>query len=296
MRKFLTPAIILAAAVVYSSLVVVTEGTRGIMLRFGKVHRDADNKVRIYEPGLHFKIPFIDNLKVLDARIRTLDDGQADRFVTAEKKDLLVDSYVKWKINDFGRFYTSTGGGDYMQASNLLRRKVNDRLRSEIGSRTIKDIVSGTRGELMEEAKKALNTGQDSTAELGIEVIDVRVKQINLPDEVSASIYQRMRAERDAVAREHRSQGKEKAAFIQADVDRKVTLILANANKTSQELRGSGDATAAKVYADAFGSEPQFYSFVRSLKAYEASFSNPENMMILKPDSDFFRFMQAPKK
>lgn len=295
MRRFLTPIIIALISVIYSSVVIVSEGTRGIMLRFGKVHRDADNKVVVYNPGLHFKIPFIDNIKVLDARIRTLD-GQADRFVTVEKKDLLVDSYVKWRVSDFGRFYTATGGGDYAQAANLLRRKVNDRLRSEIGSRTIKDIVSGTRGELMAGAKKALNTGQDSTAELGIEVIDVRVKQINLPDEVSSSIYQRMRAERDAVAREHRSQGKEKAAFIQADVDRRVTLILANANKTAQELRGAGDATAAKLYTDAFAQQPEFYSFVRSLKAYENSFSHSENLMIVKPDSDFFRFMQAPQK
>ena len=295
MRKFLLPIIVVIAAVLYSSVVVVTEGSRGIMLRFNKVQRDAENKVVVYEPGLHFKLPLIDSIKVLDARIRTLD-GSATRFVTVEKKDLLVDSYVKWKISDFGRFYTATGGGDYNQASSLLSRKVNDRLRSEIGTRTIKDIVSGTRGELMAGAKKALNSGQDSTSELGIEVVDVRVKQINLPDEVSSSIYQRMRAERDAVAREHRSQGKEKAAFIQADVDRKVTLILANANKTAQELRGNGDAAAAKLYSQAFAQEPQFYSFIRSLKAYESSFEGSDNMMILKSDSDFFRFMQAPKK
>ncbi|WP_439236009.1 protease modulator HflC [Lonepinella koalarum] len=293
MRKYLTPIVIVLALVLYSSLVVVHEGSRGIMLRFGKVQRDVDNKVKIYSPGLHFKLPILDSMKLLDARIKTLD-GQADRFVTVEKKDLLVDSYVKWRISDFGRFYTSTGGGDYTQASNLLRRKLNDRLRSEIGSRTIKDIVSGTRGELMADAKKSLSTGQDSTAELGIEVIDVRVKQINLPDEVSSSIYQRMRAERDAVAREHRSQGKEKAAFIQADVDRKVTLITANANKTAQELRGEGDANAAKLYSDAFAHETEFYSFLRSLKAYENSFSGAENMMILKPNSEFFRYMQAP--
>ena len=295
MRKFLLPIIVVIAAVLYSSVVVVTEGTRGIMLRFNKVQRDAENKVVVYEPGLHFKLPLIDSIKVLDARIRTLD-GSATRFVTVEKKDLLVDSYVKWKISDFGRFYTATGGGDYNQASSLLSRKVNDRLRSEIGTRTIKDIVSGTRGELMAGAKKALNSGQDSTSELGIEVVDVRVKQINLPDEVSSSIYQRMRAERDAVAREHRSQGKEKAAFIQADVDRKVILILANANKAAQELRGNGDAAAAKLYSQAFAQEPQFYSFIRSLKAYESSFEGSDNMMILKSDSDFFRFMQAPKK
>ena len=295
MRKFLLPIIVVIAAVLYSSVVVVTEGTRGIMLRFNKVQRDAENKVVVYEPGLHFKLPLIDSIKVLDARIRTLD-GSATRFVTVEKKDLLVDSYVKWKISDFGRFYTATGGGDYNQAASLLSRKVNDRLRSEIGTRTIKDIVSGTRGELMAGAKKALNSGQDSTSELGIEVVDVRVKQINLPDEVSSSIYQRMRAERDAVAREHRSQGKEKAAFIQADVDRKVILILANANKAAQELRGNGDAAAAKLYSQAFAQEPQFYSFIRSLKAYESSFEGSDNMMILKSDSDFFRFMQAPKK
>ncbi|WAX72558.1 protease modulator HflC [Gallibacterium anatis] len=294
MRKFLIPVLVVIAVIVYASIIVVPEGTRGIMLRFGKVQRDADNKVVVYSPGLHFKIPFIDGIKILNARIQTLD-GQADRFVTVEKKDLLVDSYVKWRIADFGKFYTSTGGGDYLRADSLLRRKVNDRLRSEIGSRTIKDIVSGTRGELMLDAKKALNTGAESTSELGIEVVDVRIKQINLPVEVSSSIYQRMRAERDAVAREHRSQGREKAAFIQADVDRKVTVILANANRKAQELRGEGDAVAAKVYADSFGQAPEFYNFIRSLKAYEKSFAQSDNMMILKPDSEFFQFMQRPQ-
>ena len=294
MRKFLIPVLVVIAVIVYASIIVVPEGTRGIMLHFSKVQRDADNKVVVYSPGLHFKIPFIDGIKILNARIQTLD-GQADRFVTVEKKDLLVDSYVKWRIADFGKFYTSTGGGDYLRADSLLRRKVNDRLRSEIGSRTIKDIVSGTRGELMLDAKKALNTGAESTSELGIEVVDVRIKQINLPVEVSSSIYQRMRAERDAVAREHRSQGREKAAFIQADVDRKVTVILANANKTAQELRGEGDAVAAKIYADSFGQAPEFYNFIRSLKAYEKSFAQSDNMMILKPDSEFFQFMQRPQ-
>lgn len=294
MRKFLIPVLVVIVVIVYASIIVVPEGTRGIMLRFGKVQRDADNKVVVYSPGLHFKIPFIDGINILNARIQTLD-GQADRFVTVEKKDLLVDSYVKWRIADFGKFYTSTGGGDYLRADSLLRRKVNDRLRSEIGSRTIKDIVSGTRGELMLDAKKALNTGAESTSELGIEVVDVRIKQINLPVEVSSSIYQRMRAERDAVAREHRSQGREKAAFIQADVDRKVTVILANANKTAQELRGEGDAVAAKIYADSFGQAPEFYNFIRSLKAYEKSFAQSDNMMILKPDSEFFQFMQRPQ-
>ncbi len=295
MRKLLLPVLAVIAFVLFQSVIVVQEGQRGIMLRFNKVHRDADNKVIIYEPGLHFKVPVIDQLKTLDARIQTLD-GQEDRFVTVEKKDLLVDSYVKWRISDFGQFYNSTGG-DYQKASDLLRRKVNDRLRSEIGSRTIKDIVSGSRGELMAGAQKALNAGEDGAERLGIEVVDVRVKQINLPNEVSSSIYQRMQAERAAVAREHRSQGEEKAEFIRADVDRKVVLILANANKTAEELKGQGDAEAAKIYADAFKQEPEFYSFVRSLKAYEESFAaGSNNMMLLKPDSEFFRFMKAPTK
>ena len=295
MRKLLLPVLAVVAFVLFQSVIVVQEGQRGIMLRFNKVHRDADNKVVVYEPGLHFKVPFIDQLKTLDARIQTLD-GQEDRFVTVEKKDLLVDSYVKWKISDFGQFYTSTGG-DTQKASTLLQRKVNDRLRSEIGSRTIKDIVSGSRGELMAGAQKALNDGEDGAERLGIEVVDVRVKQINLPNEVSASIYQRMQAERAAVAREHRSQGEEKAEFIRADVDKKVVLILANANKTAEELKGQGDAEAAKIYAEAFKQEPEFYSFVRSLKAYEESFAaGSNNMMLLKPDSEFFRFMKAPTK
>lgn len=295
MRKLLIPIIAVVAFVLFQSIIVVQEGQRGIMLRFNKVQRDADNKVVVYEPGLHFKMPLIDQLKTLSSKIQTLD-GQEDRFVTVEKKDLLVDSYVKWRISDFAQFYTATGG-DYQKASDLLRRKVNDRLRSEIGSRTIKDIVSGSRGELMAGAQKALNSGEDGAEKLGIEVVDVRVKQINLPNEVSSSIYQRMQAERAAVAREHRSQGEEKAEFIRAETDRKVVLILANANKTAEELKGQGDAQAAKIYADAFSQEPQFYSFIRSLKAYEESFAEGKNnMMLLKPDSQFFRFMQAPTK
>lgn len=295
MRRFILPVLTVLAFVLYLSVIVVQEGERGIMLRFNKVQRDSDNKVVVYKPGLHFKIPLIDNLKVLDAKIQTLD-GAEDRFVTVEKKDLLVDSYVKWKINNFARFYTTTGG-DYQKASSLLKRKVNDRLRSEIGSRTIKDIVSGSRGELMVGAKNSLNKGKDGAERLGIQVIDVRVKQINLPNEVSTSIYQRMRAERNAVAKEHRSQGQEKAEIIRAEVDKKVTLILANANKTAQELKGEGDATAAKIYADKFKQAPEFYSFIRSLKAYEESFAKGQNnMMLVKPNSEFFRFMQAPTK
>lgn len=295
MRKLLLPVMAICAFVLFQSIVIVSEGERGIMLRFNKVQRDAEQKVVVYEPGLHFKVPFIDSMKRLDARIKALDPKEA-RFITVEKKDLLVNSYVKWKISDFGQFYTSTGG-NYQKAEDLLRSKVNDRLRSEIGSRTIKDIVSGSRGEVMAGAQKALNSGESGAEKLGIEVVDVRVKQINLPNEVSSSIYQRMRAERDAVAREHRSQGEEKAEFIRAEVDKKVTLIEANAKKTAEELQGAGDAEAARIYTNVLGSEAEFYAFMRSLKAYEASFTeNQSNMLIVKPDSDFLRFMKSPTK
>lgn len=176
-----------------------------------------------------------------------------------------------------------------------MKRKISDRLRSEIGSRTIKDIVSGSRGELMDDARTALNTGADSTADLGIEVVDVRVKQINLPAEVSNSIYQRMRAERTAVAREHRSQGREQAEIIRADVDRRVTVMQAEAESKSRTLRGQGDATAAKIYADAYSKDPEFYSFIRSLKAYENSFRGKQDLLVIKPGSDFFQYMQSPQ-
>ncbi|MGL5533138.1 MAG: protease modulator HflC [Plesiomonas shigelloides] len=294
MKKFIIPAVIVAVLLGSSSLFVVKEGERGIVLRFGKVKRDGQDVVQVYNPGLHLKMPFIDSVKLLDARVQTMDD-QADRFVTAEKKDLIVDSYVKWGIKDFGGYYLATGGGNMLQAEALLKRKISDRLRSEIGSRTIKDIVSGSRGELMDDARTALNTGADSTADLGIEVVDVRVKQINLPAEVSNSIYQRMRAERTAVAREHRSQGREQAEIIRADVDRRVTVMQAEAESKSRTLRGQGDATAAKIYADAYSKDPEFYSFIRSLKAYENSFRGKQDLLVIKPGSDFFQYMQSPQ-
>ncbi|MGL5759424.1 protease modulator HflC [Plesiomonas sp.] len=293
MNKFVIPAVIVAVLIGSSSLFVVPEGERGIMLRFGKVKRDSQDVVQVYNPGLHLKAPFFDSVKMLDARVQTMDD-QADRFVTAEKKDLIVDSYVKWKIQDFGRYYLSTGGGNMQQAEALLKRKISDRLRSEIGSRTIKDIVSGSRGELMDDARNSLNTGADSASDLGIEVVDVRVKQINLPAEVSNSIYQRMRAERNAVAREHRSQGREQAEILKADVDRRVTVMQAEAESKARSMRGEGDATAAKIYADAYSKDPEFYAFIRSLKAYENSFRGKQDMMVLKPDSDFFKYMKTP--
>lgn len=274
-----------------SSVFIVSEGQRGIVFQFKKIERDAAGEMIVYEPGLHFKWPLIEDVKKLDARIQTLDEAP-DRFVTSEKKDLMVDSYVKWKIVDFSTFYLRTAG-NVENAKALLKQKVNNGLRSEFGNRTIKEIVSGDRDGIM---AKALESASSSREDLGIEVIDVRVKAINLPKEVSSSIYDRMRAERTAVAKEHRSQGQEQSEILRATIDAKVTVMLADAQKKAFEIRGEGDALAAKVYADVYSKDPEFYGFVRSLEAYEKSFSSKSDIMVVKPDSDFFHYLKENDK
>ncbi|RUO75981.1 protease modulator HflC [Idiomarina seosinensis] len=289
MKNLIAIIVIVLLALGLSSLYVVKEGERAILIQFGKVERNAETgEARVFEPGLHFKIPFIESVKRLDARLQTLD-GDPDRFVTSEKKDLIVDTYVIWRINDFSTFYLSTNGGNVLQAEALLTRRINSGLRSEFGNRTIADIVSGERDELMREA---LIKGAESASDLGVEVIDVRVMQINLPDEVSQSIYQRMRAERKAVATEHRSEGREQAEFIRADVDARVTVMLADAKRQSRELRGQGDAQAAKIYADSYSKDAEFFAFIRSMQAYTESFNSGADMLVLDGESDFFKYLQ----
>ncbi|MCG9722941.1 protease modulator HflC [Shewanella sp. Isolate7] len=284
-------SVIIAAILVamgLSSLMVVNEGERAIVSRFGKIIKD-EGVTRIYKPGLHIKLPVIDKIKYLDSRIQTMD-GAADRFVTSEKKDLMVDSYVKWRIKDHEKYYLATNGGNKVQAESLLQRKINNDLRTEFGRRTIKDIVSGSRDELQQDA---LRNASDSAQDLGIEVVDVRVKQINLPANVSSSIYQRMRAERTAVAKEHRAQGKEQSEIIRAKTDASVTIQIAEAERKALQVRGEGDAIAAKIYADAYKKDPEFFSFLRSLEAYQASFANGSNVMVLEPEGDFFKYMKS---
>ena len=291
MKNLLIAAFVLLVLLASGALFAVKEGERAIVIQFGKVQRDdATGETKVFEPGLHFKLPFIDSVRVLDARIQTLD-GTPDRFVTSEKKDLIVDSYVKWRIEDFARYYLSTGGNK-LQAEALLKQKVNNGLRSEFGTRTIAQIVSGERSALMNQAMEQASTSSD---ELGIEIVDVRVKQINLPTEVSNSIFQRMRAERAAVAREHRSEGQEQAEVIKANIDAKVTVMLADAERNARQLRGEGDAIAAQIYADAYSKNADFYSFLRSMDAYKQSFNSKQDVMVIAPDSDFFKYMNQSK-
>jgi modulator of FtsH protease HflC len=292
MKNFMIAIIAALFVLVVSSVFVVFEGQRGIVFQFSKIKRDADTgNMMVYEPGLQFKIPFIESVKKLDARIQTLDEAP-DRFVTSEKKDLMVDSFVKWRIVDFSTYYLRTSGS-IENARALLKQKVNNGLRTEFGTRTIKEIVSGDRDSIM---AKALESAASSREDLGIEVIDVRIKAINLPTEVSNSIYDRMRAERTAVAKEHRSQGQEQSEIIRATIDAKVTVMLATAQKEAFEIRGEGDALAAKVYADTYKKDAEFFSFYRSLEAYEKSFSSKNDILVVKPDNDFFHYLKNSAK
>jgi membrane protease subunit HflC len=289
MKNLIVVILVALGLLTMGSLFVVEEGNKAIVIQFGKVQRDAEtDKTVVFEPGLHLKLPFFDKVVKLDARIQTLDEVP-DRFVTSEKKDLIVDLYVKWKIKDFARYYLATGGVK-ANAEVLLQQKVNNGLRSEFGTRTIQQIVSGERSELMDEAMAQASTSSD---ELGIEIVDVRVKQINLPPEVRNFIFQRMRTEREAVAREHRSEGKEKAEFIKADIDARVTVMLADAERKARKLKGQGEAQAAQIYAETYTKDPEFYSFLRSMDAYKTSFSSKQDVLVVEPDSEFFRYMKS---
>ncbi|WWO97904.1 MAG: protease modulator HflC [Candidatus Dasytiphilus stammeri] len=313
--------IIILLVVLPHSLFIVHEGERGILLRFGKILRDSHHQTIVFLPGLHIKSPVFETVKSFDYRIQTTAN-QADRFVTKEKKDLIIDSYIKWCISDFSNYYLTTGGGNVTQAEILLKRKFIDRLRSELGRLNVKDIVTDSRGRLTSILTKALNEGtssitindsvkknflssknhtvyndqiiqSNSMASLGIKVVDVRIKQINLPLEVSDAIYNRMRAEREAVARHHRSQGKEEAEKLRASADYEVTKILAEAEKQARVIRGEGDATVLKLFTTTFAQNSDFYFFQRSLRAYENSFNN-KDLIILNSDHPFLKYMANP--
>ena len=267
---------------VNSTLFVVSEFERGVKLRFGKLI-EAD-----IQPGLHVKLPFVDIVRIFDARILSVD-AQPASFFTIEKKRLIVDSYAKWRISNVEAYYKATGGVESV-ARNRLANRVNTGLRNQFGTRTLHEVVSGERDLLMKNITNNLN--QSVLDELGIEVIDVRVKRIDLPQEVSGPVYRRMTAEREKEARELRSTGKERAEKIRASADRERTIELANAYRDAEQIRGDGDAEAAKIYALAYEEDPEFYAFVRSLNAYKQSFANKGDIMLVEPDGDFFKYLK----
>lgn len=266
------------------SVFTVSETERAIKFQLGEIVASD------YKPGLHFKLPLINNVKKFDARILTMD-VTPERFLTAEKKNVIVDSFVKWRIGDVKTFYTSVGG-DVNQANIRLDQIIKNVARSEFSKREIKQLVSTDRSAIRE----ALITNvAPNAANLGINIVDVQVKRIDLPNEVSSSVYQRMEAERARVAREFRSQGSEAAERIRADADKQREIIMANAYRKAETLRGEGDAKAAETYAKAFGEDSDFYAFYRSMQAYKQSVGKAGNVMVLEPDSEFFKYFKNHK-
>jgi len=269
------------ALVIWASVFTVDERQKAILFKFGEILRSD------FEPGLHFKMPIINNVRKFDQRILTIDQ-QPERFLTAEKKDLIVDSFVKWRINDVEQYFKTTQG-DEAQAGRLLYQNINNGLRDEFGKRTVQEVIAGDRTEIMN-IMTAEATEKAKT--LGIEVIDVRIKKIDLPARVSDSVYRRMRAERERVARDFRSKGAEAAERIRADADRQRSVILAEAYRDSEIVRGEGDARATDIYAKAFSNDEEFYRFYRSLNAYKNNFSTSDDVILLEPDSEFFRYFK----
>ena len=274
----------LAVMLVSNSLYVIKETERAVMLKFGEVVQ-AD-----IAPGLHVKIPFVNSVRKFEGRILTVD-SQPERFFTKEQKALIVDSYAKYRVLDTAKFYTATNGEE-ARATGLLAQRINNGLRNQVAKRTVSQVVSGERDQLLIDLMAELGTVAET--ELGVHLVDVRVKKIDLPPDVSESVYQRMNAEREKEAREHRSEGRELAEGIQAAADREVTVIRAEAYRDAEQIRGDGDAEATRTYADAFNQDPEFYSFTRSLRAYQDAFQNNGDILLLQPDSEFFRYLKDP--
>lgn len=285
MGRYSSIAIVAIAAILAlgaTAVFTVDETQTAIRFRLGEIVQTD------YQPGLHFKIPLINNVRKFDKRVQTLD-SEPDRFLTVEKKNVIVDSFVKWRVANVRRYYTSVGG-DPRQANLRLDQIIKDALRSEFSKRSLQEAVSGERTQIME----VLSTiaGQE-TSDLGIEIVDVRIKRIDLPAEVSNSVYARMRAERERVARDFRSRGMEAAERIRADADRQSTVIIAEAYRDAEKLRGEGDAVATETYAQAFNKDSEFYSFTRRLKAYRSSFSGNKDVLVLDPSGDFFEYFNS---
>jgi len=282
-RVFSVVASVLVGIFVLSqSVYIVSEIQRAVSLRVGKIE-DPD-----ISTGLHFKWPFVDEVRIFDARVLTLD-ARPERFLTVEKKSMLVDSFAKWRIIDVRKYYQATSGLE-ASATNLLAQRINEGLRNEFATRTLQEVVSGEREELMTSLKDELNTITQTS--MGVEIIDVRVKQIDFPKEVSSEVYNRMNAERQREAAEHRALGHEEAEKTRAEADREITVIEAKAYREAELNRGAGDAKAAAIYSEAYGHDPEFYAFTRSLAAYRGSFSGKDDVMLVDPDSDFFSYFK----
>ncbi|WP_018077701.1 protease modulator HflC [Thiobacillus denitrificans] len=277
--------LIVLLVVLSGSMFTVDQRQNAIVFQLGEV-------VSVKKtPGLYFKLPLVQNVRFFDTRILTLDAADPERFITSEKKNVLVDSFIKWRVVDARQFYVSVGG-DETRAQIRLNQTVNDGLRAEFGKRTVNEVVSGRREEIM----SIIRTKADADARtIGVQVVDVRIKRVDLPEAVSENVYRRMEAERKQVANELRSTGAAEAEKIKADADKQKEVIVANAYRDAQRVKGEGDAKAAAVYASAYGRNAEFYAFYRSMQAYRESFKSKSDVMVLDPSADFFKYMKNPR-
>lgn len=285
----MSPRINLLGAIVATVLVVMAMSIFTVDQRqFAVVFQLGEMKRAIAEPGLYFKVPMVQNVRYFEKRIITLDNNEPERFITSEKKNVLVDSYIKWRIVDPQLYYISVGG-DESRAKTRLNQTVNAGLREEFGKRTVHDVVSGERDKVMEQMREKAD--QDAR-KIGVQIVDVRLKRVELPTEVSEAVYRRMEAERKRVANELRSEGSAEAEKIRADADRQREVIVAEAYRDAQKIKGEGDAKATNTYAQAFGQNPEFYAFYRSLEAYRGSFKSKNDVLVVEPNSEFFKYMK----
>jgi modulator of FtsH protease HflC len=289
MRRSLgTIAVVVMVVLIIASLslFVVDQRQNAIVFRLGEVVRV------VTQPGLYVKIPMLDNTRFFDTRILTIDSAEPERFLTSEKKNVLVDLFVKWRITDVRAYYVSVGG-DEARARTRLLQTINDSLRAEFGNRTVHEVVSGERDKIMELMRDRAN---DDASKIGVQVLDVRMKRVDLPQEVSESVYRRMEAERKRVANELRSTGSAESEKIRADADRQREVILAQAYRDAQRAKGEGDAKATAIYANAYQGNAEFYAFYRSLEAYKSSFRNKNDLLVLEPNSEFFKYLRSGGK
>lgn len=281
-RMFLIVALLVVTALVWMSVFVVNERELAIKFRLGEIVRSD------FKPGLHFQTPLINNVRKFDKRILTLDSNP-EQILTGEKKNVLVDYFVKWRIGDIENYYRSFGGRE-ADAASRMAQTIKDGLQAELGNRTIREVVSGERKEIMQNVTKSAD---QKLGQFGIEIVDVRIKQIELPPNVRSSVFERMSAERERIAKEHRARGEKESRIIRARADRERTELLATARRKAQEIRGGGDAQATEIYAKAYGDDPDFYEFYRSLQAYRNSFASKDDVLVLEPDSEFFNYFSG---
>ncbi len=284
MSKIIGIVVALFVIVAYTCTFFVDEREKAILLAFGKIDKIG------FEPGLHFKLPFpFNDVKKLDGRILTIDQRPV-RIQTKEKKYMVVDSFIKWRIIDEAKYYTATSGGSEVRAASLVSKMTDEALRNEFAKRTVNEVISQDRSQIMSVLTSNID---EKVQQMGMDIVDVRIKRVDFPDKISQNVYARMRTERERLAREHRSKGEESATRIRADADAQSRILVAEAYRDSEITRGEGDALSTEIYAKAYKRDRDFYRFYRSMEAYKKTFASKGDVMLIAPDSEFFKYFKS---